>query len=231
MKKPQAKDIAAQALEDALMWAEAGDYTMALERHLWFHQNALEVNAGYYGVRLSYALKYWKILGEVYPAAIEAMVELRDKTAEELLGGVDSPAKFDDVRAFNECLGVVPKTLELFRTMAVAYPLNGKKCFKHVVDAIVAEGDGALYMEFSSDPKMQIAQEIVNFNRAIRHIADHAPRYDDSIKEFENHLAGLSVAVSGFLEESGDAESANEIREEVLTLVEDKRLRDALKEK
>ena len=42
-------------------------YAEALERFLWFHDHALEHNPGMAGVRLSFALSYWKNLGDVYP--------------------------------------------------------------------------------------------------------------------------------------------------------------------
>jgi hypothetical protein len=59
VKNQGPKDKAEQALVDARRLAQTGDYAGALEKHVWFHDNALAIRPGYYGVRLSFALADW----------------------------------------------------------------------------------------------------------------------------------------------------------------------------
>lgn len=55
-------------LSDTQEMVRQGKNQEALERFVWFHDHALEHEpAGMYGVRLSFALSYWKALGDVYP--------------------------------------------------------------------------------------------------------------------------------------------------------------------
>ena len=56
-----AEDVAKKALDDARSYSKSGDYAKALERHEWFHKNALGIEPSYYGVRLSFALSDWML--------------------------------------------------------------------------------------------------------------------------------------------------------------------------
>jgi len=60
-------------LSDTQQMVREGRYQEALERFVWFHDHALEHEpSAMYGVRLSFALSYWKSLGDVYPPAMTA---------------------------------------------------------------------------------------------------------------------------------------------------------------
>ena len=43
-------DEAQKALIDARKYTQSGDYEKALERYVWFHNNALDIRPSYYGV-------------------------------------------------------------------------------------------------------------------------------------------------------------------------------------
>jgi len=67
-------------LSDTQQMVREGRYQEALERFVWFHDHALEHEpSAMYGVRLSFALSYWKSLGDVYPPAMTALVEMRNR--------------------------------------------------------------------------------------------------------------------------------------------------------
>lgn len=57
----------------------AGHYEAALAKHIWFYNEALKINPNMYGVRLSFALSYWKQLADVYPPAKVKLIEARDE--------------------------------------------------------------------------------------------------------------------------------------------------------
>src|SRR5258708_507286 len=68
-----------RALEDAERFQREGKYAQSLERHIWYHQNALKYAPAQSGVRLSFALSDWAELGKVYPKALAALRSTRDE--------------------------------------------------------------------------------------------------------------------------------------------------------
>ena len=79
-------------------------YREASDRFVWFDEHALEHDPGMSGVRLSFALSYWKDLGDVYPPAKQAMVDMRDRKTWQLWEGRGNVALFSDVAALNRTL-------------------------------------------------------------------------------------------------------------------------------
>src|SRR4051794_19367514 len=96
-------------LDEARELADQGRYGEALQRHVWFHQHALEHDLAFHGVRLSFALSDWVRLGEQSPPARRALVDIRDRTAAQARAGDWSPKPyhepFHDVVAINHYLG------------------------------------------------------------------------------------------------------------------------------
>src|SRR4051794_7329900 len=68
-----------RALDDAERYQRDGQYAKSLERHLWYHENALKYGSGQEGVRLSFALSDWVELAHAYPKAMVALKAVRDK--------------------------------------------------------------------------------------------------------------------------------------------------------
>ena len=56
----------------------SGNYESALQKHLWYHRNALKHDGAQYGVRLSFALSDWADLASKYPPALTALLKERD---------------------------------------------------------------------------------------------------------------------------------------------------------
>src|SRR6185503_2215938 len=110
-------DEAQEALNEARQFAEDGKFEEALDRHVWFHEHALEVRPSYYGVRLSYALSDWAELGKVYPKALETLKGIRDEKASRLLTGQTDRHLFHDVESINDHLNESVATVELFKAI------------------------------------------------------------------------------------------------------------------
>jgi hypothetical protein len=96
-----------QVLGEARELADSGAYAEALEKYRWFHENALAHEPSMYGVRLSFALRSWAQLGEVYPPARAALESIRDAKAAALRDGSLDRELFEDVESINEMLGQV----------------------------------------------------------------------------------------------------------------------------
>jgi hypothetical protein len=92
----------------------AGRYETALAKHIWFHRHALTYNPGFAGVRLSFALAYWRELGKAYPPALAKLKEMRDEAANDVIHGRNPVDSFHDVAAIDRHLGAMDETAELF---------------------------------------------------------------------------------------------------------------------
>lgn len=111
----QAQDQARIALDDARRFAKSGQYEYALERHVWFHNNACRIDPGYRGVRLSFALMNWVELGKKYPKAMEKLKSIKKNKTSRLYEGEFDLYLFQDVATINRYIGEIESTVELFK--------------------------------------------------------------------------------------------------------------------
>ncbi len=91
-------------LNEAQSDARAKRYEIALAKHVWFHENALKINQAMSGVRLSFALSYWKGLGQEHPPALEKLRQIRDELAAKANDGMDIGSGFHDLASINKTL-------------------------------------------------------------------------------------------------------------------------------
>ncbi len=105
-------------LQEAQADAQERRYETALAKHVWYHENAVAIDPGQSGVRLSFAMSYWLKLGEAYPPALKKMTEIRDETEEKIRDPNRVRVQFQefhDFTALNKTLRQEQKTAELFR--------------------------------------------------------------------------------------------------------------------
>ena len=130
---------------------EKGDYEAALQRHLWYHNHALEHQPYLSGVRISFALSQWTELARRYPKAKTAMMEVRDGGARELMAGRGGLGLFQDVQAINNQWGNEPFTLELFRYLDAHQPALAKQCYQLAEALLVKQKDYAICGHYVTD--------------------------------------------------------------------------------
>jgi hypothetical protein len=82
-------------------WSWDGHYDLALQKYLWIHRESLAYDRSFVGVRLSYALHDWKVLGQEYAPALEAMTAVRNDTERAIRDATGSYSDFMDIRALN----------------------------------------------------------------------------------------------------------------------------------
>ena len=116
-------------LNDTQTLVRDGKHEEALERFIWFHYHALEHQPSMYGVRLSFALSYWKQLGDVYPPALTALKITRDYKTDLFVQNKGNRNLFHDVMALNRTLGQDIKTVDLFRTLDIDQADLAKECW------------------------------------------------------------------------------------------------------
>jgi hypothetical protein len=218
-----AKDEAVQALNDAQSFARAGDYAKALERHEWYHANALRISPAQYGVRLSFALSYWKNLGDKYPPALASLTALRDNGTQTVLAGTAAPELFHDVVSINRTLGQSGKSVELFKTLDQKQPELARRCLRNVEEALISAGEMELFMKCGGDP-VSLLKKKIGLHQIVAGQISARPGSERSIKSFEDNLVKLTLSLSDFAAKKGDEETSAKLKQMAAKIISDPRL-------
>ena len=223
----QAEDMQ-KYLSDTQDMVRQGKHKEALERFLWFHDHALEHERAMYGVRLSFALSYWKQLGDVYPPAKEAMVDTRDRKTKEIENGNGTVALFHDVTALNRTLGEESKTVALFRHLDQQQPELAKECWDVAKEPAIRAKQYDLAKKYVGN----LVREFTRVRAMYEYSTTLYERKDigrDHLKAWnENHFVEESLRLIEVAVALGDQKAAKEIQKKALALVDDHRLRDAI---
>ena len=151
---PQPQAILNEARANVL----AKNYEDALAKHVWFHENALEISPALTGVRLSFALSSWERLAQKFPPALKMLNEIRDKTEKELIENLDDAKAlrlFQDVAAIDRTLGKNEKTSELFIELSQADGDLAKRFFQIARDALFEAEEYKTIIKFM-DPDKEV---------------------------------------------------------------------------
>ena len=204
-----------------------GQYEEALERHIWFHDNVLSHDPAMYGVRLSFALSYWKELADKYPPAMDALVELRDRIESRVREGGDSRA-FHDLVALNNKLDREQNTIEVFDYLDREHPAIARRAWHIAKDTVIDAQRYDLARKYIEDPVREFAKVKTMYEHNVTLYenpevgGEHFREYNEG-KLVRDSLKLISVALS-----LNDRDSAMKIRDMALEIVEHKSLRDAV---
>ena len=154
----------------------SGRYEEALREFSWFHDHALDEEEALYGVRLSYALAYWRELGEVHPPALDALKAVRDQKSVTLARGEGNRELFHDVESINECLNDQQSTYQLFLRLLDVSPNSANACSDLALPSIVRAKDFALARTLIGDPESNVLKWSRELNRDIEDLARKPPR-------------------------------------------------------
>ncbi|MGD9873045.1 MAG: hypothetical protein AB7T27_02125 [Kiritimatiellia bacterium] len=223
----QAEDMQKYLTETQEMVRE-GKHEEALQRFIWFHDHALEHEPAMYGVRLSFALGYWKALGDVYPPAKLALVETRDRKENILLEGGGSPLLFHDVVALNRTLAEQEKTVSLFDTLDQKEPQTAKLYWEAAKDAVIAAKRYDLARKYIGNPVREFTKVKAMYDHNTT-LYDDPGTGGDHFKAYnENNLVEESLKLIEVAIALDDRPAAKEIQAKALTVLDDYRLRDAM---
>lgn len=181
-------------LQETVQIAQEGNYQEALERHVWFHNYALEHQPSMTGVRLSFALMYWTELGRKYPPALEKLKEIRDEKEKILVDGDGSFALFHDVSGINRALKEDQRTIELFKKVESTNPAQIDRLWIVAKDLAFAQKEYDLINRHIKD----VAQEYRNaYSDYLRDYSmfkndDHMKWVRDRFQKEANQLALLA---------------------------------------
>jgi hypothetical protein len=218
-----AEGEATTALKDARAFARASEFEKALERHEWYHANALNVEPSQYGVRLSFALSYWKQLGDKYPPALASLTALRDQGTQAALDGKAAPELFHDVISINRTLKEEAKSVTLFKTLVEKRPDFAKKCFRYMDDTLVDAGELELFEKYSGDFVGYLKRKIEGHVRMIGMIGAR-PGSEQSVKSFEEKLITMTITLSDYAMKKGNTDLATKLKQMTAEVIADPRL-------
>jgi tetratricopeptide (TPR) repeat protein len=203
MMKHTAED-ARNALAEAKAFARSGEYEKALERHEWFHANALACDEALRGVRLSFALAYWKELGAVYPPAMKSLRAIRDSGAAALSGPDAAAAMFCDVAAIDSVLGQSEETVRLFKKLDAENPELAKECFRYADELLLDTGEAELFCRYADGLAGWLREQIGRFE-AIRSNPQSVVRDSpEVIQSLANRLVETTLKLTDIAIAQGD---------------------------
>lgn len=205
-----------QYLSDTQIMVQQGKHKEALDRFIWFHNHALEHGPSMYGVRLSFALSYWKKLGDAYPPALVAMKKVRDdKTALlEILKGNSS--LFVDVKALNRVLDENSKTIEIFKLLDEKQSELAQECWVFAKHIIIEAKEYEIARKYIGNPMLAYKRIKKMYDRnAKRDLSRHQKYFVEEITELTEVLIAME-----------EITVAKEIVKQALTVLDDPRLRE-----
>lgn len=176
-------------LDQAITAAKEGRFEEALEKHIWYHENALRLRPSLCGVRLSYAIFAWRRLGYKYPPALERFRAMRDETARQLCGDETNSDLFCDLVTFNDILDEPEKTVEVFRWLDANKPEKAKRAYFHARPVLAEQGEYALcgkYLVPKLAFEIAVASRSAHDRIATRHEREGRDRQAEGLRHYEN---------------------------------------------
>jgi len=181
-------------LWDTHEFVERGEYATALERYVWFHENVLDHAPSMSGVRLSFALSAWHRLAEVYPPAMEALIDTRDRQVSKIRSGAGYWEVFSEVESINGKLNDQASTVELFEYLHDAQPTLAKRVWRLARSDVIAAGKHELAMHYIGNP--------MHAQAAIRRSYDRRVEMHRRMESGENLEIMLEFAEDRFVEQT-----------------------------
>jgi hypothetical protein len=150
------------------------------------------------GVRLSFALSYWKSLGQEYPPALEKLRQIRDELAAKANEGMDIGSGFHDLASINRTLEEDSKTTDAFKILVAKNPEAAKRAFLFVKPALIKDKEYALYVKYVDAQKDYLQMKhMYEMNKQMAKDPKFGPRMlDHAAKSFRNSTATLVAILS-----------------------------------
>jgi hypothetical protein len=210
--------------------ASEGRHAEALEQFEWFHDHALEEEPSLYGVRLSFALAFWKELGDKYPKARTALRRRRDAKTKLLLNGKGDRSLFHDVVALNQTLGETAKTYRLYLRLSRANPELALSCAVLALPAVVEAGDFKQAEQMTPDPSKRVERLCADLNQAIEWQLNDPRKAQIATRRalVHNHVEDVTLLLA-LLDGRGRAAEALEVKRLASSLVSSLSVRRAVR--
>lgn len=215
-------------LNDTHEMVEQEQYSAALDRYVWFHDHALEHDRSMSGVRLSFALGGWRRLAEVYPPAMAALVETRDRTAADVRNGAGGWNDFHDVQSLNESLDDESLTVELFEHLHETQPELAQRVWNVAKSEVIAAGRYELAKRYIGNPMHSLASFRRTYERNKANYGD-ADGMEDYYREYnENRFVKQTLELMQVFTALEKHDLVDQIGNEALKTYQDPRIEYAM---
>lgn len=182
-------------LQEARTDAMEKRYEDALAKHLWFHRNALKLEPGLYGVRLSFALSYWEKLGRDYPPALAKLKSIREDARKSVIEQDSKEARqaFHEFKAISQTLNEDSETNALFVRIDKERSPIAQDLFNLALPSLIKAKEYKLCGKYLQ-PKSDFENSKKVFHANVRLAKD--PKIGDRLKDiaenrFTNDIATL----------------------------------------
>ena len=218
-----------EVLRDARQCVKSRDYLAALEKYIWFHDHALDVDRSWVGVRLSYAVSEWADLGKLYPPALTALKEVRDAKTSSLIKGDGDASLFHDVVAINRALEQEESTRDLFRTIAATDRGLAEKCFRFALESLVSANEWSLARSFIPDVLIEVDRFAMPFKSTLTNSesASKETKADILVRIYVKNIGLILRILLG----TGDEVEARRVRQYAIDCIADKQTQDMVVER
>jgi len=217
-----------KVLDEARALAGKGQYEEALQRHIWYHNHALEYDPGQSGVRISFALSYWIELGRKYPKARQALIEIRDRDHRLFADGRGDFALFQEVSAINSNLQTEDDTVALFKSIFKQDPNLARDCYGLAEEVLVRKGEYDLCLGVIPDSEARFNSIRQDRERTAR-LPRSNPQMGATLQTYsDSHFIQQTRALIEIMVATGRKPEAEKIRSEALAIMEDRRLDSAV---
>lgn len=197
-----------EILREAIAHRKKGEYEAALEKHIWLHDHALEIDSAYSGVRLSYNLMEWASLGKKHPSSKAALIEQSEVAKATVKNGV-GPAfnAFHDFSSICSYLEIPEGPVALFEWLDINAPEKATKVFSLAFPDLLEAREYSLIGKYLDVPKRgQQIRKLFEIN--MQHA--EAPELGNDMVEFAEqgytYSIGALVAVLVNLDRKPEAE-------------------------
>ncbi len=216
-----------EILREADKDQENAKYAASLEKHIWFHENALKYDQSFYGVRLSYALASWVQLSKVYEPALTALINLSDKNEVEIKSGkADCGDAFHDFVSINRELGRQEKIVALFKWLDTNNLPLAKRKFNLAKPALVLANEYELCGKYV-EPENDYAKFVEMYMQNLQLAKD--PKFGSELKEFaENTFSNEVTILVATLQLNNRHDEAKKIAAQALKIMDTSKLKKEL---
>ena len=167
-------------------------------------------------------------LGKQYPPAMDALLDLRDRAAQQLVAGSGGDALLEDVLAIDKALGDLQHSCKLLAGLDAIAPQLVRNQGLFAVEVFADGGDIALARKYLGDPfdELRFLADMQNRMSAMRSEAGDsgAMRRLVNVAMYVNQAR----AIESVLQATGEARLASEIRTLAPSLLTDRDMRSAV---
>jgi serine/threonine protein kinase len=211
-------------LGDAKDFMSKGAYEEALQRHIWYHNHALEIDPAHSAVRLSFALSDWMELARRYPKAKQALIEIRDNKTQEIAEGRGYSEMVQEVQAINHELQDDDATYALFKTIREKDPKLAGQSYFYLETLLVSKGEYQWCLSHMGEPQRRFDLIRQGFDMS-RSPPDASAMMK---KAAEDRFVGQTCQLIEILVATGHKADAEGIRDQAVAVLDDPRLKSAV---